>query len=61
MNLVDEVLQHLLADAEVGDHAVFHRTNGGDVAWGTTQHLLGGMTDGSDRFGVPALLANGDN
>lgn len=61
VNLLDEVLQHLLGHVEVGDHAVFHRANGGDVTRGTTQHLLGGMTDSSDRFGVPALLANGDN
>src|SRR5207253_11088279 len=27
VNLVDKVLQHFFADAEVGDHAVLHRTN----------------------------------
>ena len=29
--LVDEVLQHLFGVGEVGDHAVLHRTHGGDV------------------------------
>ena len=56
VNLLDEVLQHLLGHVEIGDHAVFHRADRGDVARGTAQHLLGGMTDSSDRFGVPALL-----
>src|SRR5690606_2811727 len=41
VNLVDEVLQHLLADAEIGDHTILHRTNGGNVARSTAQHALG--------------------
>ena len=32
MHLLDELLEHLLGDGEVGDHAVLHRADGGDVA-----------------------------
>ncbi|MCY1424184.1 hypothetical protein D9M71_399210 [compost metagenome] len=60
MNLVDEVLQHLFADAEVGDHAVLHRTNGGNVARGTTEHALGFGTDGHHAF-LAAVTADGDH
>src|SRR3990167_3898252 len=58
VNLVDEVLQHLLADAEVGDHAVFHRTDGGDVARRTTEHALGLGTHGHHAFLVVGAGTN---
>jgi hypothetical protein len=32
MRLLDEVVEHLLRDFEVGDHAVFHGLDGDDVA-----------------------------
>ncbi|MNZ71772.1 hypothetical protein D3C78_901380 [compost metagenome] len=59
MHLVDEVLQHLLADAEVGDHAVLHRADGGDVAGSTAEHALGVGTDGHHAF-LAAMAADGD-
>ena len=58
MNFVDEVLQHLLADAEVGDHAVFHRANGGDVARRTAEHALGLGTHGHHAFLVVGAGTN---
>ncbi|MNC85270.1 hypothetical protein D3C83_08610 [compost metagenome] len=42
MHLLDEMLEHLLGDGEIGDHAVFHRTDGRDVAGCAAQHLLRG-------------------
>lgn len=60
VDLVDEVLQHLLADAEIRDHAVFHRTDGGDVARGTAEHALGLGAHGDDAL-LAAMAANGDH
>src|SRR5471032_4092 len=50
VNLVDKVLQHLFADAEVGNDAVLHRTNGGNVARRTAEHALGLGADSNDTF-----------
>ena len=33
--------QHRLGDFEIGDHAVFHRPNGDDIARGASQHAFG--------------------
>ena len=41
MHRLDEVLQHLLGDGEIGDHAVLHRADGLDVARHPAEHLLG--------------------
>ncbi len=41
MHLLDEVLEHGLGIGEIGDHPVLHRPDGGDVARGPAQHLLG--------------------
>jgi hypothetical protein len=41
VHLLDELLEHLLGHGEVGDHAVLHRPDGGDVARRLAQHLLG--------------------
>ncbi|MNO74949.1 hypothetical protein D3C76_659690 [compost metagenome] len=60
MNLVNKVLQHLFADAEVGDHAVFHRTNGRNVARRTAEHALGFGADSNDTFLV-TVCPNGHN
>jgi hypothetical protein len=49
--LLDEVAQHRLGDVEVGDDAVLHRADGGDVAWGAAEHLLGFVADGQDLAG----------
>jgi hypothetical protein len=47
---LDELLEHLLGDGEVGDHAVLHRADGLDVARHLAQHLLGFLADGLDRL-----------
>ncbi len=60
MHLVDEVLQHFFADAEVGDDAILHRADGVDVARGTAQHALGLGADSHDAFLI-AVAANGDH
>ena len=62
MHAFDELLDHLLGDDEVGDHAVFHRPDGGDVAGSAAKHLLGGETDFLDDFFAvgPAFLADCD-
>ena len=57
MHLFDELLEHLLGDSEVGNHAVFHRSNGSNVAGRFTQHLLGFLADGLNGFlGVGAAF-----
>src|SRR5262249_37970706 len=45
VNLLDEVAQHRLGDVEVGDHAVFERSNGDDRARRAAEHLLGLRAD----------------
>jgi hypothetical protein len=44
----DELLEHLLGDGEVGDHAVLHRADGLDVARHLAQHGLGFVAHGLD-------------
>ena len=41
VGLLDEIVQHLFGDLEVGDHPVLHGLDGHDVARGAAQHLLG--------------------
>src|SRR5271166_7037455 len=41
VRFLDEVVQHLLGDLEVGNDAVLHRLDGDDVARRTAKHLLG--------------------
>ena len=45
---LDELLDHLLGDDEVGDHAVLHRADRLDVAGHLAQHGLGFLADGLD-------------
>jgi hypothetical protein len=40
VHLLDEVAQHLLADLEVGDHAVLQRPDGLDVRRRAADHAL---------------------
>ena len=63
VDLLDEVLEHLLGDGEVGDDAVLHRADGGDVAGRAPEHLLGREPYRLDRFLAigPAFLADGDH
>jgi hypothetical protein len=50
MHLLDELLEHLLGDGEVGDHAVFHRANHRNAARRLAEHFLGFLADGLDGF-----------
>ena len=52
VRLLDEVVQHLLGDFEVGDDAILHGLDGHDVARRTAQHLLGFLADGFHFAGV---------
>ena len=50
MDHLDELLEHLLGDGEVGDDAVLHRPDRGDVAGRAPEHLLGGEPDFLDHL-----------
>ena len=52
VRLLDEVVQHLLGDFEVGDDAVLHGLDGHDVAGRAAQHLLGFLAHGFHLTGV---------
>jgi hypothetical protein len=52
MGLLDEVVEHLLGDFEVGDDAVLHGLDGDDVAGGAAQHLLGLAANGLHFAGI---------
>ena len=56
--LVDEVSEHRLGHAVVGDDAVFHRAVGDDGVRRAADHLLG--LD-ADRQDLVVLLGNGDD
>jgi hypothetical protein len=58
VRLLDEVVEHLLGDFEVGDHAVLHRLDGHDVAGRAAQHLLGLFAHG---FHFAGVLVDGHN
>lgn len=58
VRLLDEVVQHPLRDFEVGDDAVFHRTNGDNVPRRAAKHLLGFF---ADRFDLSIVLVNRDD
>jgi hypothetical protein len=45
---LDELLEHLLGDGEVGDDAVLHGPDGFDVARHLAEHGLGLLADGLD-------------
>src|SRR5690606_10598645 len=54
----NEVIQHFLGDVEVGDDAVLHGADRGDVARGAAKHALGFHTDGDD---LVVAAFDGDN
>ena len=58
VRLLDEVVQHLFGDLEVGDHAILHRLDGNDVAGRAAKHLLGFL---ADRFHFVCVLVDCDN
>src|SRR5262249_48472175 len=51
VRLLDEMIEHLLRDLEVGDDAVLHRPDRDDVAGRAAQHFLGVGADGLDAVG----------
>jgi hypothetical protein len=60
---LDELLEHLLGDGEVGDHAVLHRADGLDVAGHLAEHGLGFLAhrlDGLFAVGA-AFVADRDH
>ena len=63
VHLADEVLEHLLGVGEVGDDAVLHRPDRGDVAGRAAEHPLGLGADRRDRARAAdhAVLAHRDH
>ncbi len=63
MDHLDELLEHLLGDGEVGDHAVLHGADGFDIARHLAQHGLGFVAHGLDGLLAlgAALVANRDH
>lgn len=41
MHFTDKVLKHLLCHGEVGNNTIFHRADGGNIAWRATEHTFG--------------------
>ena len=56
VRLLDEVLEHLLRHAEVGDHAVLEGTNRGDVPRRPAEHVLRFLTNGLEYLAAAAGL-----
>src|SRR2546425_9389263 len=54
--LVDEVLEHVLGDDVIRDHAVAHRTERGDRSGGATEHQARLLADRDDPRAVRAIL-----
>jgi hypothetical protein len=59
MSFAYEVLEHLLGHLKVGDHTIFHRADGDDVAGGPAKHLLGLLADGLDFVSHLVYCDNG--
>ena len=60
VHLVDEVLKHLLGDLKIGDHAVFKRPDGHNVARRSTEHALRIGANSGDAF-LAVMSANSDH
>ena len=58
VRLLDEVLEHLLGDFEVGNHAVVYGLDNSEIAGRTAQHLLGFLADRLD-FASTVVESNG--
>src|SRR5713101_8013548 len=58
MDLLDEVPQHLFGDVEIGDHAVFERTNRGNRPRRAPEHSLRLDPDGMH---LARSLVDGDH
>src|SRR5580658_10504994 len=58
VRLLDEVVQHLFGDFEVGNDAVFHRLDGDDIPRSAAEHLLGFF---ANRLHFAGILVNSDD
>src|SRR6202020_1458418 len=58
VRLLNEVIQHLFGNFEIGDHAIFHRLYGNDVAGSAAKHLLGLF---ADRFHFASVFVDRDD
>ena len=62
MNLLDEVLEHLLGVGEIRNHAVLHRAHRRDVAGRSAQHVLGFDADRDDDLAAArGFILHGDH
>ncbi len=62
VHLADEVLEHLLGVGEVGDDAVLHRPDRGDVPRRAAEHVLGLHADRDDDLAAAArFVLDGDH
>ncbi len=52
VRLLNEIVQHLFRDFEVGNHAVLHGLDGHDVSRSAAQHLFGFLAHGLHFSGV---------
>ena len=57
MRLVDEMLDHLLGDLEVGDHPVAHRPDRAHVVGRLAHHQLGVVADRADALRTPFIVS----
>ena len=60
MHFADEVLDHLLGNFKIGNHAITHRPDGFHIYWRLAQHGFGLITDCIDDL-ASALRHVGDN
>ncbi len=60
MHFLDEVLQHLFRHLKICNHAVFERSDGGNVARRSTQHPFRIYADRRYRFLI-IVLPNGND
>jgi hypothetical protein len=62
MHSPNEILEHFTGDCEVGDYTIFHRPDGLDVPWSTSNHFFGGITDSQDAAVIAwaRIMADGD-
>ena len=52
MNFLNKVTEHALSGVEVCNHAIFKWTDSDDVAWSTTNHLLGFKSNSENSTSV---------
>ncbi|MNJ61948.1 hypothetical protein D3C77_577620 [compost metagenome] len=45
LSLANKIFYHRCSRVEVGNNAILHRTDSTDIAWRSTDHLLGRFSD----------------